>query len=110
VRVLPALVVVTAVWGVTFVQVKDAVAIYPLFGFLALRFAIAGCTLAVPAAARLRTLRRGGTDMLARASRDRHCEIVDETDLRALDDRARDGVELRRGDEGADRFRQRRHG
>jgi drug/metabolite transporter (DMT)-like permease len=61
VRALPALVVVTAVWGVTFVQVKDAVAIYPLFAFLALRFAIAGCTLAVPAAARLRTLRRGGT-------------------------------------------------
>jgi drug/metabolite transporter (DMT)-like permease len=32
--------------GVTFVQVKDAVAIYPLFAFLALRFAIAGFTLA----------------------------------------------------------------
>ena len=49
-KALPALVVVTAVWGVTFVQVKDAVAIYPLFAFLALRFAIASCTLAVPAA------------------------------------------------------------
>jgi drug/metabolite transporter (DMT)-like permease len=61
VKALPALVVVTAVWGVTFVQVKDAVAIYPLFAFLALRFVIAGCTLAVPAAARLRTLRRSGT-------------------------------------------------
>ena len=42
------LVAVTAVWGVTFVQVKDAVAIYPLFAFLALRFAIASCALAVP--------------------------------------------------------------
>ena len=54
------LVAVTAVWGVTFVQVKDAVAIYPLFAFLALRFAIAGCTLAVPGAARVRSLGRGG--------------------------------------------------
>jgi drug/metabolite transporter (DMT)-like permease len=59
-KALPALVVVTAVWGVTFVQVKDAVAIYPLFAFLALRFAIAGCTLVVPAASRVRTLGRGG--------------------------------------------------
>lgn len=59
-RALAALVVVTAVWGVTFVQVKDAVAIYPLFAFLALRFAIAGCTLAVPGARRLRSLGPGG--------------------------------------------------
>jgi drug/metabolite transporter (DMT)-like permease len=60
---VPALLVllaVTAVWGVTFVQVKDAVAIYPLFAFLALRFAIASGTLAVPGAGRLRTLGRGG--------------------------------------------------
>ena len=55
-----ALIAVTAVWGVTFVQVKDAVAIYPLFAFLAVRFAIASLTLAVPAAPRLRTLGRGG--------------------------------------------------
>jgi len=54
------LLVVTAVWGVTFVQVKDAVAVYPLFAFLALRFAIAGGTLAVPGAARLRSLGRPG--------------------------------------------------
>ena len=40
---LLALIAVTAVWGVTFVQVKDAVAIYPLFAFLAVRFAIASC-------------------------------------------------------------------
>jgi drug/metabolite transporter (DMT)-like permease len=60
VKALPALVVVTAVWGVTFVQVKDAVAIYPLFAFLAVRFAIASCTLAVPGAARVRSLGRSG--------------------------------------------------
>jgi drug/metabolite transporter (DMT)-like permease len=58
--VLAALIAVTAVWGVTFVQVKDAVEIYPLFAFLAVRFAIASATLAVPAAARLRTLGRRG--------------------------------------------------
>jgi len=34
-RALAALILVTAVWGVTFVQVKDAVALYPLFAFLA---------------------------------------------------------------------------
>ena len=47
---LLALIAVTAVWGVTFVQVKDAVALYPLFAFLAVRFAIASLALAVPAA------------------------------------------------------------
>jgi drug/metabolite transporter (DMT)-like permease len=57
---LLALLLVTAVWGVTFVQVKDAVELYPLFAFLALRFAIAVATLAVPAAPRLRTLDRRG--------------------------------------------------
>jgi len=55
-----ALVAVTAVWGLTFVQVKDAVAVYPLFAFLAVRFAIASATLAVPAAPRVRTLGRRG--------------------------------------------------
>jgi drug/metabolite transporter (DMT)-like permease len=54
------LLAVTAVWGVTFVQVKDAVAIYPLFAFLAVRFAIASVTLAPFAGARLRGLGRGG--------------------------------------------------
>ncbi len=57
---LVALILVTAVWGVTFVQVKDAVAIYPLFAFLAVRFAIASATLSFPAAKRLRGLGRGG--------------------------------------------------
>jgi len=42
---LVALVLVTVVWGITFVQVKDAVAIYPLFAFLALRFAIGSLAL-----------------------------------------------------------------
>ena len=51
-----ALIAVTAVWGVTFVQVKDAVALYPLFAFLAVRFAIASATLAAPAVPRLRML------------------------------------------------------
>ena len=51
----------TAVWGVTFVQVKDAVALYPLFPFLALRFGIATLTLApFRGAARVRGLGRGG--------------------------------------------------
>ncbi|HEY7398541.1 MAG TPA: DMT family transporter [Gaiellaceae bacterium] len=58
---LLVLVAVTAVWGVTFVQVKDAVALYPLFAFLTLRFAIAGGALAVPGARRLRGLGRQGT-------------------------------------------------
>jgi drug/metabolite transporter (DMT)-like permease len=52
---LLALVVVTAVWGITFVQVKDALEVYPLFAFLAVRFAIATLTLAPLAAPRLRS-------------------------------------------------------
>jgi drug/metabolite transporter (DMT)-like permease len=54
VRALLALVIVTAVWGVTFVQVKDALELYPLFAFLAVRFAIASVALAPVAAPRLR--------------------------------------------------------
>ena len=57
---LLALVAVTAVWGLTFVQVKDALELYPLFAFLAVRFAIASATLAVPAWPRLRRLGREG--------------------------------------------------
>jgi drug/metabolite transporter (DMT)-like permease len=56
VAALLALVAVTAVWGLTFVQVKDAVELYPLFAFLAVRFAIASATLAVPAWPRARRL------------------------------------------------------
>jgi drug/metabolite transporter (DMT)-like permease len=57
---LLVLIAVTAVWGVTFVQVKDAVALYPLFAFLALRFAIASLTLAPPGVRRLHSLGRAG--------------------------------------------------
>jgi drug/metabolite transporter (DMT)-like permease len=55
-----ALLVVTAVWGLTFLQVKEAVALYPLFGFLAVRFAIATAALAPVALPRLRRLGREG--------------------------------------------------
>ena len=55
-----ALIAMTAVWGVTFVQVKYAVALYPLFAFLAVRFAIATAALAVPGTRRVRSLGRGG--------------------------------------------------
>jgi drug/metabolite transporter (DMT)-like permease len=57
---LAALILVTAVWGVTFVQVKDAVELYPLFAFLAVRFAIATAVLAPVAGRRLRSLDRRG--------------------------------------------------
>lgn len=48
-----ALLWVTAIWGSTFVLVKDAVAQYPVLPFLALRFAVAAAALA-PAAWRAR--------------------------------------------------------
>ena len=57
---LLALIAVTAVWGYTFVPMKDAIAVYPLFAFLAVRFLIASLVLAVPAAPGLRTLGRPG--------------------------------------------------
>jgi drug/metabolite transporter (DMT)-like permease len=53
---IAALVVVTAIWGVTFVLVKDALALYPLFAFLAVRFAISTVALAPFAVSALRTL------------------------------------------------------
>jgi drug/metabolite transporter (DMT)-like permease len=55
-----ALILVTVVWGVTFVQVKDAVAIYPLFAFLTVRYVIASAVLAPTAAPRLRAMGRDG--------------------------------------------------
>jgi drug/metabolite transporter (DMT)-like permease len=60
--VLPtvALLLMTAVWGVTFVQVKDAVELYPIFLFLALRFAVSTAALGIPFGARLRRLDRRG--------------------------------------------------
>jgi drug/metabolite transporter (DMT)-like permease len=51
-----ALVGVTAIWGYTFVPVQKAVAVYPLFAFLAVRFAISTATLAPFAWGSLRAL------------------------------------------------------
>ena len=61
-RTLPlaALVGVTAVWGVTFVQVQDALELYPLFAFLAVRFAISSLALLPFAWRSVRTLPREG--------------------------------------------------
>jgi len=55
-----ALVVVTAIWGYTFVPVQDAIAVYPLFAFLAVRFAISAAVLAPFAWGSLRRLPRSG--------------------------------------------------
>ena len=57
---LLALVVVTAIWGYTFVPVQKAVAVYPLFAFLAVRFAISTAALAPFAWGSLRVLPRRG--------------------------------------------------
>ena len=50
------LLLVTLVWGSTFVTVKDAVAAYPVFPFLALRFGFAALVLLVVGWRRLRSL------------------------------------------------------
>ena len=55
-----ALVGVTAVWGITFVQVQDALELYPLFAFLAVRFAISSLALAPFAWTSVRALPREG--------------------------------------------------
>ena len=55
-----ALILVTAVWGITFVQVKDAVALYPVVAFLAVRYVIASAALAPLALTRLKSLGRDG--------------------------------------------------
>ena len=57
---LLALFVVTAIWGYTFVPVQEALAVYPLFAFLAVRFAISTVALAPFAWAPLRELPRAG--------------------------------------------------
>ena len=56
------LVAVTAVWGWTFVVVQDAIALYGVLPFLAVRFALAGAVLAPVYARRLtrRSLLVGG--------------------------------------------------
>jgi drug/metabolite transporter (DMT)-like permease len=51
-----ALVAVTAIWGYTFVPVQEALDAYPLFAFLAVRFAISGIALAPFAWTPLRAL------------------------------------------------------
>src|SRR5207245_8875083 len=61
-RAIPTvlLVGVTAIWGWTFVVVKDAIGHYPIFSFLGVRFALAALVLwLIVAALRLR-LRRPG--------------------------------------------------
>src|SRR6185312_3164225 len=55
-----ALIAVTAIWGYTFVPVQKAVALYPLFAFLAVRFAISTLVLAPFALRPLRSLPRPG--------------------------------------------------
>src|SRR6187551_2939728 len=55
-----ALVAVTAIWGYTFVPVQKAVGAYPLFAFLAVRFAISTLALAPFAWGPLRALPRAG--------------------------------------------------
>lgn len=40
-----ALLFITLIWGATFVMVRDAVSAYPVFTFLAIRFALAGAAL-----------------------------------------------------------------
>jgi drug/metabolite transporter (DMT)-like permease len=55
-----ALILVTAVWGITFVQVKDAVELYPLLAFLAIRYMIATAALAPIALRRLGGFGREG--------------------------------------------------
>ena len=57
---LIALVAVTAIWGYTFVPVQEALAVYPLFAFLAVRFAISTVALAPFAWGSLRRLPRAG--------------------------------------------------
>lgn len=46
---LVSLIAVSAIWGVSYVQMKDAIAVYPTFSFLALRFGIAALALAAVA-------------------------------------------------------------
>ena len=55
-----ALILVTAVWGITFVQVKDAVELYPFLAFLAIRYVIATAALAPIALRRLGGFGREG--------------------------------------------------
>ncbi len=51
-----ALLFVTLIWGSTFVAVQDAVAKYPVFGFLAIRFGMATLVLLILCGRRLKSL------------------------------------------------------
>lgn len=53
-----ALLAVTAVWGATFVMVKDAVSAFPVFSFMALRFTLAALALLPLALWQIRERRR----------------------------------------------------
>jgi drug/metabolite transporter (DMT)-like permease len=55
-----AILALTAIWGYTFVPVKDAVELYPVLAFLGVRFLIATGVLGIVAAARLPRLDRRG--------------------------------------------------
>lgn len=55
-----SLFMITIIWGGTFVMVKDAVSDYPVFAFLALRFALALAGLLLIGGRRLGTLTRRG--------------------------------------------------
>lgn len=62
-----ALIAVAAVWGGTFVVVKDAVSLFPLYAFLALRFAIAMVAFALVIPSSVKLMRRDtlGAGLLA---------------------------------------------
>ena len=76
-----ALVVVTAIWGYTFVPVQKAVAVYPLFAFLAVRFAISSAALAPFAWRSLRALPRAGWAAGLGAGALLAADLVDEAQL-----------------------------
>lgn len=58
-----ALLGATLIWGATFVMVKDAVSAYPVFSFMALRFALAALALAPFAVWQGRTSLRQGSEI-----------------------------------------------
>jgi drug/metabolite transporter (DMT)-like permease len=52
-----SLLLVTAIWGTTFVIVKEALAVFPPFTYIAIRFTLATLTLALIAGGRMRSMR-----------------------------------------------------
>ncbi len=55
--------VVTLIWGATFVMVKDAVSAFPVFSFMAIRFALAAVALAPIAVWQARRSLQNGTEI-----------------------------------------------